>query len=60
MDYSWPSIRNDCVSLYVAILDLLIVDVDPACRFMLTAGGTRGWGGTTTEVVMEYEIGVVN
>jgi len=36
------------------------LDVDPSCRFMLTAGGNRGWGGTTTEVVMGYDIGVVN
>lgn len=35
------------------------LDVDPTCRFMLTAGGNRGWGGNTTEVVIGYEIGVV-
>jgi transcriptional activator SPT8 len=35
------------------------VDVDATCRFMLTAGGNRGWGGSTTEVVMGYDINVV-
>lgn len=37
----------------------LSVDVDPTCRFMLTAGGNRGWGGSTTEVVMGYDINVI-
>ena len=36
------------------------VDVDATCRFMLTAGGNRGWGGSTTEVVMGYDINVVS
>ena len=44
------------VCSYVDFVDL---DTDPTCRFMLTAGGNRGWGGTTTEVVMGYDIGVV-
>jgi hypothetical protein len=35
------------------------LDVDQGCRFMLTAGGNRGWGGATTEVVMEYDVNVV-
>lgn len=35
------------------------LDVDSSCRFMLTAGGNRGWGGATTEVVLGYDIGVV-
>jgi hypothetical protein len=35
------------------------LDVDASCRFMLTAGGNRGWGGATTEVVLGYDIGVV-
>jgi transcriptional activator SPT8 len=35
------------------------IDVDPTCRFVLTAGGNRGWGGSTTEVVIGYDIGVV-
>ena len=32
--------------------------MDPACRFMISAGGNRGWEGTTTEVLLGYEIGV--
>ena len=35
------------------------LDVDASCRFMLTAGGNRGWGGATTEVVLGYDIGLV-
>jgi len=35
------------------------LDVDPTARFMLTAGGNRGWGGSTTEVVMGYDINVI-
>ncbi|KAI5287677.1 Transcription factor spt8 [Ascosphaera aggregata] len=30
--------------------------VDRACRFMLSAGGNRGWEGITTEVLLGYEI----
>jgi len=37
----------------------LILDLDASARFMLTAGGNRGWGGSTTEVVMGYDIGVI-
>jgi len=37
----------------------LIIVVDPTCRFLLTAGGNRGWGGSTTDVVLGYEINVV-
>ena len=33
--------------------------VDPACRFMLSAAGNRGWeSGAGTEVLLGYEIGV--
>ncbi|KAH8648502.1 WD40-repeat-containing domain protein [Xylariales sp. PMI_506] len=32
--------------------------IDPTSRFMLSAGGTRGWEGTSTEVLIGYEIGV--
>ncbi|KAE9581751.1 Transcription factor spt8 [Colletotrichum fructicola] len=32
--------------------------IDRTCRFMLTAAGTRGWEGTSTEVLIGYEIGV--
>jgi transcriptional activator SPT8 len=34
------------------------VYVDPACRFMLSAAGNRGWEGAGTEVLLGYEIGV--
>ncbi|KAK4544708.1 hypothetical protein LTR36_003957 [Oleoguttula mirabilis] len=34
------------------------VQVDPACRFMLSAAGNRGWEGAGTEVLLGYEIGV--
>lgn len=32
--------------------------VDPTSRFMLSAAGTRGWEGTSTEVLIGYEINV--
>jgi transcriptional activator SPT8 len=33
--------------------------VDPACRFMLSAAGNRGWeSGAGTEVLLGYEIGI--
>ena len=32
---------------------------DPACRFMISTGGNRGWDGASTEVLLGYEIGVV-
>ena len=32
--------------------------VDPACRFMISAAGNRGWEGNHTEVLLGYEIGV--
>lgn len=32
--------------------------VDPTSRIMISAAGTRGWDGTSTEVLIGYEIGV--
>jgi transcriptional activator SPT8 len=32
--------------------------VDPSSRFMISAAGTRGWEGSSTEVLIGYEIGV--
>ncbi|KAJ2905649.1 putative transcription factor spt8 protein [Zalerion maritima] len=32
--------------------------IDPTSRFMVSAAGTRGWDGTSTEVIIGYEIGV--
>ncbi|OJJ03278.1 hypothetical protein ASPVEDRAFT_133963 [Aspergillus versicolor CBS 583.65] len=32
--------------------------VDPACRFLISTSGNRGWEGSTTEVLLGYEIGV--
>ncbi|TEA12333.1 Transcription factor spt8 [Colletotrichum sidae] len=32
--------------------------IDRTCRFMVSAAGTRGWEGTSTEVLIGYEIGV--
>ncbi|KPI41497.1 Transcription factor SPT8 [Cyphellophora attinorum] len=31
--------------------------IDPACRFLMSTGGNRGWEGTSTEVLLGYEIG---
>jgi transcriptional activator SPT8 len=31
---------------------------DPACRFMISTGGNRGWEGASTEVLLGYEVGV--
>jgi hypothetical protein len=33
--------------------------MDPACRFMISTGGNRGWEGLSTEVLLGYEINVV-
>ncbi|KAH7308713.1 WD40-repeat-containing domain protein [Stachybotrys elegans] len=33
--------------------------IDPTSRFMLSAAGTRGWEGTSTEVLIGYEINVL-
>ncbi|PHH50127.1 Transcription factor spt8 [Ceratocystis fimbriata CBS 114723] len=30
--------------------------IDPTCRFMISTAGTRGWEGTSTEVLIGYEI----
>lgn len=30
--------------------------IDPTSRFMISAAGTRGWEGTSTEVLIGYEI----
>lgn len=30
---------------------------DPTCRYLLSAAGNRGWEGSTTEVLLGYEIG---
>jgi hypothetical protein len=32
--------------------------IDPTARFMLSAAGTRGWEGSSTEVLIGYEIAV--
>ncbi|KXL47169.1 hypothetical protein M433DRAFT_64471 [Acidomyces richmondensis BFW] len=34
--------------------------LDPTCRFMLSAAGNRGWEGGGTEVLLGYEIGVLD
>jgi transcriptional activator SPT8 len=33
--------------------------IDPTCTFMLSTAGNRGWEGTSTEVMLGYEIGVI-
>jgi transcriptional activator SPT8 len=33
--------------------------IDPACRFMISTAGNRGWEGASTEVMLGYEIGCV-
>lgn len=30
--------------------------IDPTSRFMISAAGTRGWEGTSTETIIGYEI----
>ncbi|KAL8901017.1 MAG: hypothetical protein Q9207_005410 [Kuettlingeria erythrocarpa] len=32
--------------------------IDPTCRYMISTAGNRGWEGTSTEVLLGYEIGV--
>lgn len=32
--------------------------MDPTCRYMISTAGNRGWEGTSTEVLLGYEIGV--
>jgi len=34
--------------------------IDPTARFMISAAGTRGWEGTSTEVIIGYEINVAD
>lgn len=34
--------------------------IDPTSRYMLSAAGTRGWEGTSTEVLIGYEIHATN
>lgn len=37
---------------------LSAIHIDPACKFMLSAAGNRGWeSGAGTEVLLGYEIG---
>ncbi|ELR07069.1 transcription factor, putative member of histone acetyltransferase SAGA complex [Pseudogymnoascus destructans] len=33
--------------------------IDPTCRYMLSTAGNRGWDGSSTEVLIGYEIGIV-
>lgn len=32
--------------------------LDSTCKFMISAGGNRGWEGNTTEVLLGYEINI--
>ena len=32
--------------------------IDPSCQYLLSAAGNRGWEGSTSEVLLGYEIGV--
>lgn len=32
--------------------------LDPTCRFMISSAGNRGWEGTTTQVLLGYEINI--
>jgi transcriptional activator SPT8 len=32
--------------------------IDPTSHYMLSTAGTRGWDGSSTEVLIGYEIGV--
>lgn len=32
--------------------------IDPTCRYMISTAGNRGWEGSSTEVLLGYEIGV--
>lgn len=31
--------------------------VDPTCKYLISTGGNRGWEGSSTEVLLGYEIG---
>lgn len=32
--------------------------IDPTCRYMISTAGNRGWEGSSTEVLLGYEVGV--
>ncbi|QSZ37040.1 hypothetical protein DSL72_009132 [Monilinia vaccinii-corymbosi] len=32
--------------------------IDPTCKYMISAAGNRGWEGSTTEVMIGYEINI--
>ena len=32
--------------------------IDPSCQYLLSCGGNRGWEGSSSEVLLGYEIGV--
>lgn len=32
--------------------------IDPSCKFMISTAGNRGWEGSSTEVLLGYEINV--
>ena len=32
--------------------------IDPTCKYMLSSAGNRGWEGSSTEVLIGYEIGI--
>ncbi|KAL3422660.1 transcription factor protein [Phlyctema vagabunda] len=32
--------------------------IDPTCKYMISAAGNRGWEGSSTEVLIGYEIGI--
>ena len=32
--------------------------VDPTCKYLISTAGNRGWEGSTTEVMLGYEIGI--
>ncbi|KAI9814338.1 MAG: Transcription factor spt8 [Thelocarpon impressellum] len=34
------------------------LSIDPTCRYLISTAGNRGWEGSTTEVLLGYEIGV--
>ena len=32
--------------------------IDPTCHYLISTAGNRGWEGSTTEVLLGYEIGI--
>jgi len=32
--------------------------IDPTCTFLISTAGNRGWEGSSTEVLLGYEIGI--